>query len=96
MSLFANGNLNKYFVINGATVIDSRIDDEYQTADPSVFRLKMSLESSEPLWDNWRFTGETVYDPNRQWEYGNLDLRLLTQPQDNSRTGDDGPFILRP
>jgi len=85
MSLFANGNLNKYFVINGATVIDSRIDDEYQTADPSVFRLKMSLESTEPLWDNWRFTGETVYDPNRQWEYGNLDLRLLTQPQDNSR-----------
>lgn len=84
-SIFANGNLNRKFFVNGVTVLDSRLDDEYRHADPSVFRLKMSMTSTEPLWDNWRFTGETVYDPNRQWEYGNLDTRLFYQPQRPAR-----------
>ncbi|MCP4706697.1 MAG: hypothetical protein GY865_19035, partial [candidate division Zixibacteria bacterium] len=45
----------------------------------------MSVKSSEPLWDDWRFTGEGSYDPQRQWEMGNLDTRLLTQPQQPAR-----------
>jgi hypothetical protein len=80
-SLFANGNVNQKFYINGIGILDSRIDDEYINPDPSMFRLKMSIESTEPLWDTWRFSGEGIYDPNRQWEYENLDMRLLTQPQ---------------
>jgi hypothetical protein len=80
-SLFADGNLNKWFTINGTAVVDSRIDDEYRTADPSIFRLKMSMKSTEPLWDGWRFTGQGIYDPQRIWEFENLDYRLLTQPQ---------------
>ncbi|MBN1212690.1 MAG: hypothetical protein JXA92_08945 [candidate division Zixibacteria bacterium] len=84
-SLFANGNLNKKFFIDGVAVLDSRIDDEYRNADPSLFRMKMSVKSTEPLWDSWRFTGETVYDPNHLWEFGNLDTRLLYQPQEPAR-----------
>ncbi len=80
-SLFADGDLSEKFYINGLAVIDSRIDDEYRNVDPSLYRLRMSLESTEPLWDTWRFTGEGLYDPNRIWEFGNLDTRLLTQPQ---------------
>lgn len=85
ISLFANGNATSNFLINGAVIVDSRIGDEYRTVDPSVFRLKMSVESTEPLWDGWRFTGHGLYDPNRQWELENLDTRLLTQPQEPSR-----------
>ncbi|MCK5124903.1 MAG: hypothetical protein KAR42_01465 [candidate division Zixibacteria bacterium] len=81
-SIFANGNMFGDFKINGAVIVDSRIDDEYRTNDPSVFRLRMSVETTEPLWDGWRFTGKGVYDPNRQWELENLDTRLLTQPQE--------------
>jgi hypothetical protein len=84
-SLFANGDAAKGLLINGAAIVDSRIGDEYRTADPSVFRLRMSAESTEPLWDGWRFTGHGLYDPNRQWEIANLDTRLLTQPQEPSR-----------
>lgn len=80
-SLFADGDLSRNFYVNGLAVIDSRIDDEYRNVDPSLYRLRMSLESTEPLWDHWRFTGEGLYDPNRIWEFGNLDTRLLTQPQ---------------
>ncbi|MCP4569342.1 MAG: hypothetical protein GY841_17345 [FCB group bacterium] len=83
-SIFANGNLGSLF-INGTTIIDSRIDDEYRTNDPSVFRLRMSVESTEPLWDSWRFTGKGLYDPQRRWEMANLDTRLLTEPQQESR-----------
>ena len=85
MSLFANGNTFSDFLVNGAVVVDSRIDDEYRMVDPSVFRLKMSVESTEPIWDGWRFTGRGLYDPARQWEVGNLDTRLLTQPQESSQ-----------
>ncbi|HUV29683.1 MAG TPA: hypothetical protein VMY05_01140 [Acidobacteriota bacterium] len=85
LSLLANGNATRDFLVNGAVIVDSRIGDEYQTVDPSIFRLKMSVESREPLWDGWRFTGRGVYDPNRQWELENLDTRLLTQPQEPSR-----------
>ncbi len=81
LSLFADGNINRSFFINGTAVIDSKIDDEYRTADPSVFRLKMSAESTEPIWDSWRFTGQLRYDPQRIWDYENLDIRLLTHPQ---------------
>jgi len=80
-SLLADGNLSHKFYINAAVILDSRIEDEYRTNDPSLFRLRMSLKSTEMLWDGWRFTGEGVYDPQRQWEYGNLDTRLLVQPQ---------------
>jgi len=85
LSLFANGNATRNFMINGAAIVDSRIGDEYRTIDPSIFRLKMSVESTEPIWDTWRFTGRGVYDPNRQWEVENLDTRLLTQPQEASK-----------
>ena len=85
MSLFANGDAMKDFTINGAVIVDSHIDDEYRTNDPSVFRLRMSVESREPLWDGWRFTGNGLYDPNRQWELENLDTRLLTQPQEPAK-----------
>lgn len=84
-SLFANGNLSRKLFINGAAIIDSRVDDEYRNVDPSIFRLRMSVKSSEPLWDDWRFTGEGNYDPQRQWEIGNLDARLLTQSQRPAR-----------
>ena len=84
-SLFANGNLSRKFFINGAAIVDSRVDDEYRTVDPSIFRLRMSMQSTEPLWDGWRFTGEGIYDPQRRWEYENLDLGLLTQPQEPAR-----------
>ncbi len=84
-SLFANGNLSRKLFINGAAIVDSRVEDEYRQVDPSVFRLKMSVKSSEPLWDDWRFTGEGMYDPQRQWEIGNLDTRLLTQTQEPAR-----------
>jgi|GEM_PF-1636362 len=84
-SMFANGGVAGGFSVNGAAIIDSRISEEYRTIDPSVFRLKMSVESTEPLWDGWRFTGHGVYDPSRQWELENLDTRLLTQPQEPSR-----------
>lgn len=80
-SMFANGHVTHKLFLNGSAVVDSRIDDEYRTADPSLFRLRMSLNSTEPIWDGWRFTGYGTYDPNRQWELGNLDSRLLTQPQ---------------
>ncbi len=80
-SMFANGNVTPKLFLNGSAVVDSRIDDEYRTADPSLFRLRMSLNSTEPIWDGWRFTAYGTYDPNRQWELGNLDSRLLTQPQ---------------
>ncbi|MEZ5359609.1 MAG: hypothetical protein R3F48_12390 [Candidatus Zixiibacteriota bacterium] len=82
LSLFANGNTTGDFTINGAAIIDSRIDDEYRTNDPSLFRLRMSIESTEPIWGAWRFTGKGLYDPNRQWELENLDTRLLTVPQE--------------
>lgn len=85
LSMFANGNATHGFLVNGAAIIDSRIGEEYQTIDPSIFRLKMSAESTEPIWDTWRFTGRGLYDPNRQWELENLDSRLLTQPQDPAR-----------
>ncbi|MEW5925072.1 MAG: hypothetical protein AB1746_13890, partial [Candidatus Zixiibacteriota bacterium] len=85
MSLFANGNTTGGFLINGAAIVDSRIGEEYQTYDPSIFRLKMSAQSTEPIWDSWRFTGQGLYDPNRQWELENLDKRLLTQPQDPAK-----------
>jgi len=84
-SLMANGHLNKYLFLNGTAVVDSRIGDEYRTNDPSNFRLQMSMNSTEPLWDGWRFTGYGKYDPQRQWEYGNLDTRLLTQPQEPAK-----------
>jgi hypothetical protein len=84
-SLFANGNLNRKLFINGAVIVDSRVDDEYRNVDPSVFRLRMSVKSTEPLWDGWRFTGEGLYDPQRRWEVGNLDTRLLMQPQKAAR-----------
>lgn len=84
-SLFANGNLNSKLFLNGTAIVDSRIEDEYRTADPSLFRLKMSVNTTEPLWDGWRFTGYGLYDPQRQWELANLDTRLLTQPQQSSR-----------
>jgi hypothetical protein len=84
-SLFANGHLSEKLFINGTAVVDSRINDEYRTPDPSIFRLKMSIQSTEPLWDGWRFTGEGLYDPQRQWEYQNLDSRLLTQPRESAR-----------
>ncbi len=85
LSMFANGNIWRNFKVNGAAIFDSRIADEYYTVDPSEFRLKMSVESTEPLWDGWRFTGDGLYDPSRQWEFENLDKRLLTQPQEPSR-----------
>jgi len=85
MSLFSNGNLSRKLFVNGTAIIDSRVDDEYRTVDPSIFRLKMSVKSTEPLWDDWRFTGEGMYDPQRRWEIGNLDTRLLTQPQEPAR-----------
>jgi hypothetical protein len=85
LSLLANGNAISDFFVNGAVIVDSRIGDEYRTIDPTVFRLKMSVESTEPLWDGWRFTGHGLYDPNRQWELENLDTRLLTQPQEPSK-----------
>ena len=84
-SLFANGNLGSHLFLNGTAVVDSRINDEYRTVDPSVFRLRMSVESREPLWGGWRFTGTTNYDPQRQWDFENLDMRLLTQPQREAR-----------
>jgi len=85
LSMFANGGVARGLSVNGAAIMDSRIGEEYRTIDPSVFRLKMSVESTEPLWDGWRFTGHGVYDPNRQWELENLDTRLLTQPQEPSK-----------
>ena len=84
-SILANGNLNKHLYLNGTAILDSKIGDEYRTNDPSVFRLQMSMQSTEPLWDGWRFTGYGKYDPQRQWEYGNLDTRLLTQPQEPAK-----------
>jgi len=84
-SILANGNLNRSLYLNGTAVIDSKIGDEYRTNDPSLFRLKMSMQSTEPLWDSWRFTGYGKYDPQRQWEYGNLDTRLLTQAQEPAK-----------
>ncbi|UCE24215.1 MAG: PKD domain-containing protein [Candidatus Zixiibacteriota bacterium] len=84
-SLFANGDISTKFFVNGTGVLDSRIGDDYKNPYPSVYRLKMSLQSTEPLWDTWRFTGEGLYDPNRQWEFENLDMRLLTQPQEPAR-----------
>ncbi len=84
-SLFADGNIGNGLFIHGVTILDSRIDDEYRVYDPSIFRLKMSVESTEPLWDTWRFTGHSTYDPNYLWEYSNLDTRLLTQPQEKAR-----------
>lgn len=85
LSLFANGNTTKSFLVNGAAIIDSRIGEEYYTYDPSIFRLRMSVTSTEPIWDGWRFTGQGLYDPHRQWELENLDTRLLTQPQDEAK-----------
>ncbi|MBU0982952.1 MAG: hypothetical protein KKA42_03715, partial [candidate division Zixibacteria bacterium] len=85
LSLLANGNATRGLMVNGAAILDSRISDEYRTIDPSEFRLRMSVESTEPIWDGWRFTGKGLYDPSRQWEVGNLDTRLLTQPQEPSR-----------
>ncbi|MCD6249652.1 MAG: hypothetical protein J7J98_04890 [candidate division Zixibacteria bacterium] len=85
MSLFANGNATRNFRLNGALIIDSRIGEEYRTMDPSVFRLKMSVETTEPIWDGWRFTGHGVFDPQRQWEMANLDKRLLYQPQESAK-----------
>jgi len=85
VSLFANGNATRNFRLNGALIIDSRIGEEYYTMDPSVFRLKMSVETTEPIWDGWRFTGHGVFDPHRQWEMANLDKRLLYQPQEPAR-----------
>jgi hypothetical protein len=85
MSLFANGTATSDFLLDGALIVDSRIGDEYRTVDPSVWRLKMSVESTEPIWDTWRFTGHGVFDPARQWEVANLDKRLLYQPQEPSR-----------
>lgn len=84
-SLFANGNLSRKLFVNGTAIVDSRVEDEYRMADPSLFRLKMSVNTTEPLWDGWRFTGWGLYDPQRQWELANLDTRLLTQPQQSSR-----------
>jgi len=84
-SLFTNGGVLGGLSINGAAIVDSRIDEEYYTYDPSVFRLRMSAETTEPIWDGWRFTGRGLYDPARQWELGNLDKRLLTQPQEPAR-----------
>ena len=84
-SLFADGNIGKGLYVHGVTILDSRIDDEYRVYDPSIFRLKMSVKSTEPLWDTWRFTGYSTYDPNYLWEYSNLDTRLLTQPQEKAR-----------
>ncbi len=80
-SLFANGNLTRKLFVNGTAIVDSRVENDYHYVDPSVFRLKMSVKSSEPLWDDWRFTGEGQFDPQRQWDIGNLDVRLLTQSQ---------------
>ncbi|MEE9443189.1 MAG: hypothetical protein V3V99_11055 [candidate division Zixibacteria bacterium] len=85
LSLFANGNTTKNFLVNGVAIVDSRIGDEYYTYDPSIFRLRMSVKSTEPIWDGWRFTGQGLYDPHRQWELENLDTRLLTQPQEPAR-----------
>ncbi|MFH1701608.1 MAG: hypothetical protein ABIE07_13600 [Candidatus Zixiibacteriota bacterium] len=85
LSLFANGNTTKNFHVNGAAIVDSRIGDEYYTYDPSTFRLRMSVKSTEPIWDGWRFTGQGLYDPHRQWELENLDTRLLTQPQEPAK-----------
>lgn len=85
LSLFANGHAAGGFMVNGAAIVDSRIGDEYQVLDPSVFRLQMSVQSTEPIWDTWRFTGSGLYDPARQWELANLDTRLLTQPQDPAK-----------
>lgn len=84
-SLLANGNVNRKFFIDGTVVVDSRIENEYRTNDPRLYRLRLSMKSTEPLWDGWRFTGEGFYDPQRIWEYGNLDKRLLYQPQVPSR-----------
>jgi len=85
VSLFANGNATRNFRLNGALIVDSRIGEEYRTMDPSVFRLKMSVETTEPIWDGWRFTGHGVFDPQRQWEMANLDRRLLYQPQESAK-----------
>jgi hypothetical protein len=84
-SLFANGHAAGNFLVNGAAVVDSRIGDEYRVLHPSAFRLQMSVQSTEPIWDTWRFTGRGLYDPARQWELANLDSRLLTQPQEPSK-----------
>ena len=85
MSMLANGDIARGLLLNGTAIVDSRIDEEYRTIDPSIFRLRMSMNSTEPLWGAWRFTGRGVYDPNRQWELENLDMRLLTQPQESSK-----------
>ncbi len=84
-SLLANGNINRHFFLDGTVVVDSRLENEYRTNDPRLYRLRLSMKSTEPLWDGWRFTGEGRYDPQRLWEYGNLDKRLLYQPQEPSR-----------
>jgi hypothetical protein len=84
-SLLANGNINRKFFIDGTIVYDSRLENEYRTNDPRLYRLRLSMRSTEPLWDGWRFTGQGYYDPQRLWEYGNLDKRLLYQPQVPSR-----------
>ena len=47
VSLFANGNATRNFRLNGALIVDSRIGEEYRSADPSIFRLKMSVETTE-------------------------------------------------
>ncbi len=84
-SLFTNGNLGNHLHLNGTGILDSRIDDEYRPVDPNIFRLRMSLETTEPLWDTWRFTGQGTFDPHNIWEFDNLDSRLLTQPQEEAR-----------
>ncbi len=85
MSLFANGNATRNFLLNGALIVDSRIGEEYNSMDPSIFRLKMSVETTEPIWDTWRLTGHGVYDPDRMWEMANLDKRMLYQAQDPAK-----------
>ncbi len=84
-SMLANGPLARGLTVNGAAIVDSRFDDGFQHLDPSVFRLRLGLDSSEPVWGPWRLTANALYDPRRLWDFENLDRRLLLTPQQDAR-----------
>lgn len=83
-SLLATGPFARGVTVDGAAIVDSRFDDGFQHLDPSVFRLRLGLDSTEPVWGPWRLTANALYDPRRLWDFENLDRRLLLTPQQDA------------
>ncbi len=88
-ALHANGALRTGLTINASLLFDTRYDRYPQRYWDrrfwDTFRMKIVMDTPQPINDRWKFHARARYDREDRWRDEYPDARLLMEPIDDAR-----------